>query len=134
MSIATTTSHNISQENYASLAFAGDARFRKIQDLYTFRNEAAIRKFLSKNAALMNVLIEAYPHVVRYFGDQSRIVLERVKDPEIQDADQLVAYVMTSLSVDEALERLNRLDEEWFLEQFDRVDGLLNFNLEFVNA
>ena len=133
MSVATAPSYTI-QEDLSSLTYAGDVRLRKIKELYTFRNEAAVRQFMGKNTALMNVLIEAYPYVARFFGELPRIILERFTDPEIRNAERLVAYIQTSLPVDEALECLNALDEGWFLDQFDYVDGLLNFNLEFVDA
>jgi len=60
------------------------------------------------------------------------VVLEVVSDPEVEDMDELFAYILTSFPVDEALARLAKLDEEWFLDQLDQVGGRFNFNLEFV--
>jgi hypothetical protein len=60
------------------------------------------------------------------------VTLEVVSDPEVEGVEELFAYILTSLPVNEALARLHRLDEEWFLDQLDRVGGRFNFNLEFV--
>jgi hypothetical protein len=101
--------------------------------MYTFRNAAAVRRFLLAHLSLIGVLVEAYSHLSKYFGPDPRVALEIVSDPEADDGrDQLFAYILTSLPVDEALVRLDRLDEEWFLDQLDQVGGLFNFNLEFV--
>jgi hypothetical protein len=70
--------------------------------------------------------------VQEHFGSGIPVVLEVVSDPEVEGWDQLFAYILTSLPVREALAQLNKLDKEWFLDQLDRVDGLFNFNLEFV--
>ncbi len=81
---------------------------------------------------LVEVLLEAHVYLQKYFGPDPRVTLEVVSDPEVEGMDELFAYIVTTLSVDEALARLDRLDEEWFLDQIDRVDGRFNFNLEFV--
>ena len=103
---------------------------RNVETLYSFRNITEIQQFLQDHHFLVNFLIEAHPYVSKYFGDYPQIALELISDPEIDGSEQLFAYIVTSLPVTEALERLNSLDEEWFIEQFDRVDGLFNFNLE----
>jgi len=50
----------------------------------------------------------------------------------VEGAKELFAYIRTSLPVDEALSRLDKFDEEWFLDQLDRAGGRFNFNLEFA--
>lgn len=107
-----------------------NTHLRNVETLYSFRNVAEIQQFLQEHHVLVNFLIEAHPYVSKYFGDHPQIALELISDPEIDGSEQLFAYIVTSLPVAEALERLNNFDEEWFIEQFDRVDGLFNFNLE----
>lgn len=104
----------------------------QIEDLYSLRNAAAVRRFLHAYPRLIEVLLEAHGYLQKYFGPDPQVTLEVVSDPEVEDMDELFAYILTSLPVDEALARLNRLDEEWFLDQLDRVNGRFNFNLEFV--
>ncbi|MGQ9626068.1 MAG: hypothetical protein ACUVV0_04080 [Anaerolineae bacterium] len=105
---------------------------RQLEEIYSFRNDAAVQRFLYSYPQLAKVLLEAHVYLKKHFGPEPQVTLEVVSDPEVEGWDELFAYILTSLPVDEALARLNRLDEEWFLDQLDRVDGLLNFNLEFV--
>jgi hypothetical protein len=81
---------------------------------------------------LIDVLLEAHAYLQKHFGPDPKVALQVVSDPEAKGGDQLFAYILTPLSVDKALTRLDRIDEEWFLDQLDRTDGLFNFNLEFV--
>ena len=60
------------------------------------------------------------------------MALEVIRDPEIGKDGELFAYILTPLSVQEAQARLDDLDDEWFLDQLDRIGDLLNFNLEFI--
>jgi len=107
-------------------------RFRRLEEIYSFRDAEAVRRFLHAYPQLVEVLLEAHVYLQKYFGPDPRVTLEVVSDPEVEGMDELFAYIVTTLSVDEALARLDRLDEEWFLDQIDRVDGRFNFNLEFV--
>jgi len=91
-----------------------------------------LNKSLHTYPQLVEVLLEARLYLQKYFGPAPQVTLEVVSDPEVEGVEELFAYILTSLPVDEALARLDRLDEEWFLDQLDRVGGRFNFNLEFV--
>lgn len=111
---------------------AEDPRLHQIEKFYSLRNRTDVRRFLRTHPQLIEVLLDARAHVQEHFGSGIPVVLEVVSDPEVEGWDQLFAYILTSLPVREALAQLNKLDKEWFLDQLDRVDGLFNFNLEFV--
>ena len=104
----------------------------RLEEIYSLRDAAAVRRFLQACPQLIELLLEAHVYLQEYFGPDPQVTLEVVSDPEAESMDELFAYILTSLPVDEALARLDKLDEEWFLDQLDRVDGQLNFNLEFV--
>jgi len=108
------------------------ANLQKLEERYSFRDGLAVRRFLLTYPHLIEVLLEAYPHLVKHFGPDPQVALEVISDPEVEGWAQLFAYIITSLPVDEALVRLDTLDREWFLDQLDQVDGLFNFNLEIV--
>ena len=95
-------------------------------------NAAAVGRFLHAYPQLIEVLLEAYVYLQKYFGPDPQVTLEVVSDPEVEGVEELFTYILTSLPVNEALARLDKLDEEWFLDQLDRVGGRFNFNLEFV--
>ncbi len=104
----------------------------ELENLYTFRNPVAVRRFLLNHPHLIDLLLEAYPHLAQTFGQDSHVALEVVRDPEVANWTQLVAYLVTSLPVDQALDKLDEFDDEWFLGQDDRVGDLFNFNLEIT--
>lgn len=107
-------------------------RLYKLDELYSFRDAAAVQRFLQTHPHLIDVLFEAYPYLLKHFRPDPQVALEVVSDPETEGSGELFAYILTSLSVAEARARLDGLDEEWFLDQLDRVGDLFNFNLEFV--
>ena len=104
----------------------------RFEDIYSLRNAAAVKHFLFAHPQLVEVLLDAHVYLQKYFGPDPQVTLEVVSDPEVEGMDELFAYILTPLPVDEALARLDRLDEEWFLDQLDRVAGRFNFNLEFL--
>ena len=101
----------------------------QLEKVYSFRNTEAVRRFLHIHPHLVETILEAYPYLVKHFGPNPQVMLEVVRDPEAERPEQLFAYILTSLDADEALDRLDRLDEEWFLDQSERVGDLFNFNL-----
>jgi hypothetical protein len=56
--------------------------------------------------------------------------LKVVTDPEADDDRQLVAYIQTQFGVDEALARLDRLDENWWFKAARKGRGKLCIHLE----
>ena len=103
----------------------------ELEEQYLFR-DAQVRRFLQTYPHLTGVLLEAVPYLKKHFGPSPRVELEVIRDPEIGPTGEMIAYILTPLSVDEAQARLDRLDDEWLLDEMDRVDGLLSFSLEFI--
>ena len=89
--------------------------------------------FLEQYPFLGPLLVEAHDHIHRYF-EEPQLLLEVVIDPEAIDADRLVAYVATRLSVEEALDRLHQLDEGWWLDAFERGQRKLLIDVDFLPA
>jgi len=100
--------------------------------MYSFHDAVTVQRFLQANPHLIEAILEAYPYLVKCFGPDPQVMLEVVRDPEAEGVEELFAYILTPLPVDEALARLDKLDQEWFLDQLDRVGGRFNFNLEFA--
>jgi len=118
---------------YATLPYIIERRrLHRLEEIYSLRDAATVRRFLHACPQLVEVLLEARVYLQKHFGPDPQVMLEVVSDPEAESRDELFAYILTSLPVDEALARLDRLDEEWFLDQLDRINGQLNFNLEFL--
>ena len=103
----------------------------KLETTYLFRNHSAVRRYLELNPELVEVLLEARQRVQHLFGASAEVILEVVNDPEVMDSSKLFAYIRTPLPIDQALDRLQALDDDWFLSQLDRVGDLFNLNLEY---
>jgi hypothetical protein len=103
----------------------------KLEELYEYRNSDEVIDYLQSHPELINFLQESYCYLLKHFGTTAKIALEVVRDPEAQ-SKQLIVYVNTSLTIDEALNRLDSLDSEWFLDHISLVGHLINFNLEVI--
>lgn len=123
---------DIAAQDVTLLHTTENQRLQQLEEIYSLRNAATVRRFLHAYPQLVEVLLEAHGYLQKYFGPEPQVTLKVVSDPEGEGVEELFAYILTPLPVDEALARLDKLDEEWFLDQLDRVDGRFNFNLEFV--
>lgn len=104
----------------------------QLETLYSLRNRPVIHQFLKKHRQMLPFLLDAYPIAAKYFGKHLTIFLEVVHDPEMPGVEQLFAYISAPLPIETALECLNKLDEEWFIDRLEQVHGLFNFNLEIA--
>jgi hypothetical protein len=102
-----------------------------LEQKYTFRNRNEVIGFLENHPFLVSILIEAYEKIAKYFNEYPQIVLKVIIDPEVPDDRQLVASIKTRLSPEEALEKLDSFDSEWWLQSIDRARGELCINVEF---
>ena len=103
----------------------------RLSRMYTLSNYSRLLHFFGENRYLIPVVVEAHEELKKRFPSEE-LLLEVVSDPEADGCDELFAYILTSLSVEDALQRLNDLDEQWFLNQLDSTNGLFNFNLRFI--
>jgi len=59
--------------------------------------------------------VEAYGKIREYFPS-AKLILEVVADPEADKEKELVIFIRTNLPPDEALDRLELLDRNWWLD------------------
>jgi hypothetical protein len=103
----------------------------RLHELYEFRADNHIIDYLQSHSELINFLLESHYYLEKYFGVSAKFELEVVQDPEAQH-EQLIVYINIPLPVDEALTRLDRFDNDWFLDHINLLGHLINFNLEIV--
>jgi hypothetical protein len=100
---------------------------------YTLRRSEEVIEFLSRHSSLLEILDEAPRQIQRHFGMGSdSLILEVVKDPEAEGDEELILFIRANLPVDQALQKLDLLDDAWWLEAGSRTQGDLGMNLEFV--
>lgn len=94
----------------------------KIKDIileYPNSNEAELESFLIDNPRIIDYIPKAKEQIRKYFGNDVEISLEVFFDPEVDDDDgtSLFMNVRTSDDLDSAMQKLDSLDEEWFIPE-----------------
>ncbi|HRV91955.1 MAG TPA: hypothetical protein P5526_07315 [Anaerolineae bacterium] len=109
-----------------------DVDLTKLQQVYKLRQPDETQRFLKAFPDLVEALEAAYPPLQNLFGDAVPVHLEVLHDPEVEEWHTLTAYILTSLPINEALNRLARFDETWLVHQPETIQDHLSFSLEFV--
>ena len=109
-----------------------DKNYKVLERISTFRRPAEVRRFLETHFFLFDLIPEALSRARRIFGPNTKVELEVVKDPEGDNPEILFAYIVTSLPVNDALGLIDKLDDEWFLDQSDKVQDTFNLNLKIL--
>jgi len=104
---------------------------RKLEQHYVFRNKSEVMDFAVNNSFLLQPLHEACEHIRNYFGESAQAVLEVVTDPEFVEDQELVIFIHTDLAPEEAFERLEQIDDEWWLDVPSNVREKLCIDVEF---
>lgn len=105
---------------------------RKLEQHYIFRNQSEVMNFAVNNSSLLQPLHEAWDQIRNYFGESVQAVLEVVADPEFFEDQELVIFIRTDLSPDEALKKLEQIDDEWWLNVPADVRKKLCITVEFI--
>lgn len=99
--------------------------------LYNIRRESEVFKFLEDKPFIISLVLEAHERIRDYFGSSTELVLEVITDPEATEDYELVIFVRTSLSPDDAFSMLELLDEEWWLDASSDMSEKLCIHVEF---
>jgi len=110
-------------ESSAFLLF--EEMIKELESFYFLENRQDVEIFLGFNLFLMEILMDAPCQIVRIFGESVKLYLQLFIDPE-EDFEEIFIVIKNSFSPDEAIKRLNKLDDEWFLGIMDKTQGKLN--------
>jgi hypothetical protein len=108
-----------------------EANLLELDDYYQIEDWDSIGKFLIKNKDLISFLKEAAREIRKVFSDDTEIRLELIKDPEISDDIELFATILTDLSVEKALKKVNDIEDNWFLDKLELAQGRFNFDVSW---
>ena len=103
-----------------------------LEQRYIFRNRSEVINFTVNNSFLLQSLHEACEQIRNFFGKSTQVVLEVVTDPEFAEDQELVIFIRTYLSPDEAFEKLEQFDDEWWLDVPATVRKKLCIDVEFI--
>ena len=88
------------------------------------------RAFLEQHSFMEPLLAELMPQLRSYFS-LSPLRLRVIDDPEGVGPAEMVLDVVTHLDVESARATLDAFDNNWWLDHYDRAQGLLIITLAF---
>lgn len=103
-----------------------------LRSKYEISDFEEVKNFLSKNRFLISLLEEIPNKVYQYYGNTQKISLEVFYEPDFPQSSELWVSVLTELSAEEARSIMDRLDEDWWLENIDRANCKLNIGIDYV--
>lgn len=105
----------------------------EIERLYSLRRAVEVKKFVGEHPFLVPLLGVAHSAATRYF-DPLSLDLEVIAEPDSSGSaedQQLVLFVVLESKPHEAYSKLQRFDNEWWLDAMDEAQGCLCISLEF---
>ena len=88
-----------------------------------------VQAYLERHPHLVPLLSDVATALARFFPSEEPLRLQVIDDADTR-TEHLYAIVRTSLPPDEAEERLDRLDEEWWLNAAAMAKGDLTIDVE----
>ena len=116
----------------SSVSLVPDWILERLGSIYAFRPRAEVAWFIRNAPFLVGVLVKAAAVIPKYFG-RCLLALEVFADPEEYADQRLTVYIITTMPADKALEALDQLDRDWWLETSSMAMGKLSINLEFID-
>lgn len=98
----------------------------------TEREKDSIRQFLYQHSFLSRMLIDGVQRIRSVFGSQAQLFLELERDPE-ENFEEVFVVIQTNKNLKDALDLLERLHWDWFLEILPETKNLLNLTVETKN-
>jgi hypothetical protein len=86
---------------------------KTLRDFYILIEPVKVQKFLEKHSFLLPLLLEA-PGRIHHFFPNSPLSLRVMDDPELVEQEQLIISIPSDLEPQEAVNRQNQLDDEWW--------------------
>jgi hypothetical protein len=94
-----------------------------------FKIESEAAEYLNQHPMLYPYIVESIGKIKVIFGKDVDLELLLVKDPEIANLQTLYCYIWVSMTVDEALEKLDKFDSEYYLKLPSQITDFLNYNV-----
>jgi hypothetical protein len=100
-----------------------------LEKFYSFRERTKVLQFIEKHPFLISPLLSIPDNVRNYIYD-SQLSLEVLADPEINDYLQLFILISTQLDSNEAIDKLDKFEDDWWLQIPYEVRKLVAIDVE----
>jgi hypothetical protein len=94
-----------------------------------FKTDAEANAYLNEHPMLYPYIVESIEKIKAIFGANVELELRLRIDPEITNAQTLYCYIWVKMSVDEALDKLDKFDDEYYLKLPEQIKDYLNYNV-----
>lgn len=103
----------------------------RLEDFYDARDWASVKRHLQQDPNSALLLTEAQAPLKRLFGADARIALEVVQEPEGGEAERLFVRIHTGGDWQAAFDKMDRFDEEWWLDASATLASRLEFSIAY---
>lgn len=93
---------------------------------WKINNRVKVESFLKEHSTVVEVLKET-PDIIEEYFEEADLVLELFQSRE-EDYEELFLDIFTDLEVDSALEKLDKIDQNWLIPEVNKKTT--NFNLD----
>jgi len=105
------------------------AEFRADANL---RSAGAIEDFLLQHPGAADLIAESSVEIRRIFGPQAGLVLDVPPDYDDEGVTHMYVRILTSLDIEDALDCLDRFNDEWWWDRMGSAPNALHFTTEHV--
>lgn len=105
-------------------------RINKVMDNFELGFGDGVQDFLQNNPSVLPLVNETYSKIFELIPETTKVALEVFVDPE-SNQENIIAKIYSNLSFDDAIEKLDIFDKEWFAEQFIESEMLFNVSIDF---
>ncbi len=82
---------------------------------FEVRRKPEVSEFLIRAPFMYSYLTQLPGKIIDYFGIASKVFLEVVTDPEVEEDKELLVSIQTNLEPAKAFTKLSQFDAEWWL-------------------
>lgn len=93
------------------------------------KNKVKVEKFLKEHPTVIGILKET-PDIVEKYFEEADLVLELFQSRE-EDYKELFLNIFTDLDVDSALEKLDKIDQNWLTPKVNEKTTKFNLDVSF---
>jgi hypothetical protein len=94
------------------------------------RDVAAVDAYIRHYPGVADLIRESSAEIHHIFGFDAGLVLDIPPDYEEDDVAHLYVRIHTPLEIDDALDRLDRFNDEWWWDRMGSAPDTLHFTIE----
>lgn len=118
-------------DEYPDTLDLADEPIERLRELYEFKDRATIEGLLRENSFLFDLLETAHYRIQEYFGSDTSVALDVLREPDAKNSGRLFILILTALRPKEAVARLDELDRGWWFGVLSAARGKLTIDIDY---